>query len=213
MKLRLLYPLLMLVTVSSFGHLFQVDDWLLEREKKGIKVFTKKSRWGKLRDSKAEMLLPNAKAKDLVKFLSDFDNYPNWVPRCREAKVLARISDVEFIAYMIFKSPWPVADRDCVVRVRIEEDPVLGTITIRETSEPKYINNRLGVVRIEQMFSTWRIVPQADGLMVTNEYSTNPGGSIPDWLTNTQSVDNPYDIFTTIQNRIPSASKGKSNNK
>jgi len=187
-----------------------VDDWLLEREKKGIKVFTKKSRWGRLKDSKAEMLLPNAKAEELVKFLCDYDNYPNWVPRCREAKVLARISDTEFIAYMIFKSPWPVADRDCVLRVRIQRDPATGAITINETSEPHYVTRRSNVIRIEQMFSLWRIVPQSDGLMVTNENSTNPGGSIPDWLTNTQSVDNPYDIFTTIQNTIPSANKGKS---
>jgi hypothetical protein len=210
---KTIHFLLLALVLSSFTWRFQIDDWLLEREKKGIKVFTKKSRWGKLRDSKAEMLLPNAKIDELVKFICDFDNYPNWVPRCREAKVLARISDNEFIAYMIFRSPWPVADRDCVVRVKLTRDPATGTVNIHETSEPKYINRRSNVIRIEQMYSNWRIVPQAGGLMVTNEYSTNPGGSIPDWLTNTQSVDNPYDIFTTIQNVIPSANKGKSKNK
>lgn len=214
MKPKLIHLLLVVVTLSSFGVRFQVDDWLLEREKKGIKVFTKKSRWGRLRDSKAEMLLPNAKIDELIKFITDFDQYSTWVPRCREAKVLARISDTEFIAYMIFKSPWPVADRDCVVRVKIDRDPSTGIVIIRETSEPKYVNRRSNVIRIEQLFSVWRIVPQAGGgLMVSNENSTNPGGTIPDWLTNTQSVDNPFDIFTTIQNTLHSASKGKSSNK
>lgn len=213
MKFKLVHLILLSLSLSSFTFRFQVDDWLLEREKKGIKVFTKKSRWGRLRDSKAEMLLPNAKVEDLVRFITDFDSYPKWVPRCREAKVLARISDNEFIAYMIFKSPWPVADRDCVVRVKVERDPTTGIVVIRETSEPKYVNRRSNVVRIEQMSSVWRIVPQKGGLLVSNENSTNPGGTIPDWLTNTQSVDNPYDIFTTIQNTIPSASKGTSKNK
>ena len=212
MRIRVLYLSLLVLVLSSYTWQSQVDDWLLERERKGIKVFTKKSRWGRLRDSKAEMLLPNAKINELVKFISDFDNYPNWVPRCQEAKVLARISDNEFIAYMIFKSPWPVADRDCVLRVRIDHDPT-GTVTINETSEPRYVTRRSNVIRIEQMFSIWRIVPQSGGLMVTNENSTNPGGTIPDWLTNTQSVENPYDIFTTIQKAIPSADKGKSTNK
>jgi ribosome-associated toxin RatA of RatAB toxin-antitoxin module len=212
-KIRPTYLFLAALTLCSFASHFQVDDWLLEREKKGIKVFTKKSRWGRLKDSKAEMFLPNARMDEMIKFISDFDNYPNWVPRCREAKVLARISDNEFIAYMIFKSPWPVADRDCVVRVRIDRDPVSGIVRIRETSEPKYINRKSNIVRIEQMFSTWDIVPQSNGLMVTNINSTNPGGSLPDWLTNTQSVDNPFDIFTTIQKVIPSSDKGKSNNK
>lgn len=202
--------LLMLLLLTSFStNWLQVDDWLLEREKKGIKVFTKKSRWGRLRDSKAEMLLPSAKIDELVKFICDFDNYPNWVPRCREAKVVARISDTEFIAYMVFHSPWPVADRDCVVRVKVDRNVATGVVIINETSEPRYVNRRSNVVRIEQMLSVWTITPQDGGLMVTNQNSTNPGGSIPDWLTNTQSVDNPYDIFTTIQNAIPSVSKGK----
>ena len=106
-----------------------------------------------------------------------------------------------------------MADRDCAVRVKITRDATTGAVSIHETSEPRYINRRSDVVRIEQMYSDWRIVPQKDGLMVTNEYSTNPGGAIPDWLTNTQSVDNPFDIFTTIQNVIPSANKGSSKNK
>ncbi len=210
MKIRVIHLLLLVLTLTSFTWRFQVDDWLLERERKGIKVFTKKSRWGRLRDSKAEMLLPNGNINDLVAFICNFDNYPNWVPRCREAKVMARISDSEFIAYMIFKSPWPVADRDCVVRVKVERDPATGAVTIHETSEPRYVSRRSNVIRIEQMFSTWRIVPQSGGLKVTNENSTNPGGDIPDWLTNTQSVDNPYNIFTTIQNSITSSDKGKS---
>jgi len=211
-RIRALYLSLLVLVLSSYTWQSQVDDWLLERERKGIRVFTKKSRWGRLKDSKAEMLLPNAKIDELVKFLCNFDNYPNWVPRCREAKVMARISDTEFIAYMVFKSPWPVADRDCVLRVRVVREPSTGIVTINETSEPRYVTRRSNVIRIEQMFSIWRIVPQRDGLMVTNENSTNPGGALPDWLINTQSVDNPYDIFTTIQKAIPSSDKGKSNN-
>ena len=198
----------LLIAMSMVAMSFQVDDWLLAREKKGIKVFTKKSRWGKLRDSKAEMILPNTNVEAIVKMIVDFDSYQLWLPRCGNAKVLARLSDNEFIAYMVFKSPWPVSDRDCVVRVRVERDAD-GGVTIHETSEPKYINKKSNVVRIEQMFSTWHFVPRGDGVAVSNEYSTNPGGDIPDWLTNTQSVENPYDIFVTIQNSIPSVNTGK----
>ncbi|MCW3127550.1 MAG: Collagenase-related protease [Bacteroidetes bacterium] len=208
MKLRTLYLPLLLLTLTSFTW-FQVDDWLLEREKKGIKVFTRKGKWGKLRDSKADMILPSTKVEEVVKFLTDFDNYPNWMPRCRTAKILARFSDSEFIGYTVVKCPWPLADRDCVVRVKVQRDPATGIVVINETSEPKYINKKDNVVRIEQMFATWRIVPKGDGTQVTNEYSSNPGGGIPDWMTNTQSVDNPYDMFTTIQNALPSSKSGK----
>jgi len=211
-KSKLIYLLLVMVTLPAFGKLWQVDGWLLSREKEGIKVFTKKSRWGKLRDSRAEMLLPGTKIDDVVKLIADFDGYPHWLPRCRTAKVLARMSDNEFIGYMVFHSPWPVADRDCVVRVRIDRDSTSGAVTIRETSEPKYINSKSDVVRIEQMYSVWHITPHGDAISVSNEYASNPGGEVPDWLTNTQSVENPYAMFSTLKTAIPSANnaKGKS---
>jgi hypothetical protein len=34
-----------------------------------------------------------------------------------------------------------------------------------------------------------------------NEYSSNPGGNIPDWLVNTQSVDNPMSTFENLQEK------------
>ena len=187
----------------------QIDDWMLERNKKGIRVFTKKSKWGKLKDSKAEMLVSNSSIDDLVKLITNFDNYSNWLPRCRVAKVVARISDNEFIGYMVFKCPWPLPDRDCAVRVKVDKAPN-GTVTITETSEPKYVSKHSDIVRIEQLSSVWKLVPGTGGILVSNENATNPGGNIPDWLTNTQAVDNPFDIFTTIQTVIPQAkSKGK----
>lgn len=207
MKTRILYLLLLTVFLSSFSW-WQVDGWLLEREKKGIKVFTRKGKWGKLRDSKAVMVIPSASVDDVVRFISDFDNYPNWVPRCRSAKVLARLSDNEFIGYTVLKCPWPLADRDCVMRVKVDRNPATGEVVITETSEPRYINHKSDVVRIEQMYATWRIVPSGSGAAVTNEYSSNPGGGIPDWMTNTQSVEQPYEMFTTIQNAIPHSGSG-----
>ena len=196
--------------IATVAMSLQIDGWLLERNKKGIKVFTRKGKWSKLRDSKADMLVPNTSVEDIIKLLTDFDNFPNWLPRCRFGKVVARLSDSEFIGYMVFKSPWPVADRDCAVRVKVEQDPATGAVTIHETSEPHQVTRKSDVVRIEQLNSVWHLVPQGNDVQVTNEYATNPGGNIPEWLTNTQSVESPFDVFSTIQQVMPSVkSKGK----
>ncbi len=202
MKLRGKFVLLLLVVMalSSFRKANPVDDWVYEREKKGIKIFTKKSKWGRLRDSKAVMLV-NESPEQMVQLLTDFEKYPTWLPRCKKARVLARLSENEFIAHIVFNAPWPVADRDCVVRIKIEKDPATGMILITEVSEPKYLKEQEGVVRIQQLVATWKLVPKSTGTEVTNEYSSNPGGNIPDWMTNTQSVDNPLATFENIQQR------------
>jgi len=106
--------------------------------------------------------------------------------------------------------PWPLKDRDCVVRIKVLTDGATGATTIIETSEPKYINVSEGVVRIEQMQSVWRLTPKQGGIEVCNEYASNPGGDVPDWLTNTTAVDNPYDIFSHIQTVVSPAQKIKS---
>lgn len=175
----------------------EANEWVYEREKKGIKVFTKKSKWGRLRDSKAVMLL-NSTPDEIAQTLLDYENFARWVPRCSASRIVARLSENEFIAYTAYKSPWPVADRDCVVRVKVSRDSK-GGITIQQTSEPKYLKEKEGVVRIQQMVGIWKLTPTANGTEVLNEYSVNPGGNIPDWLINTQCVEAPIETFEKLQ--------------
>lgn len=188
---------LAVISLSSFRQQKTGDEWVYEREKKGIKVFTKKGKWGKFRDSKATMVVKTS-PEEMLNLITNFDSYHTWLPRCKKARIIARISESEFIAHIIFDAPWPVADRDCVVRVKVERN-ANGTIIIRETSEPKYIDSEDGVVRIQQMTALWKLTPTAEGTEVLNEYASNPGGSLPDWMTNTQSVENPMVTFENLK--------------
>ncbi len=199
---RILIVFLALLSLASFRSAPQQTGggWVYERDKKGIKIFTRKSKWGKLRDSRASMVVAIS-PDQMLKVLTDFNNYKTWMPRCRKSGVVARLSDNEFIVHMVFNGTWPVKDRDCVVRVKWEKDPKTGIIVITETSEPKYIREEDDAVRIQQLVATWKLIPTNGGTEVVNEYSSNPGGNIPDWLTNTQSVDNPYSTFENLQEK------------
>ena len=195
---RILIVFLAFISLTSFKK--QVDDWVYEREKKGIKVFTKKGKWGHLRDSKATMLIA-AKPEQMLSVLTDFDNYKTWYPRCSKSRIVARLNENEFIVQLHFNAPWPVKDRDCVIRVKVQKDKATGAITLVETSEPKYIMEETDVVRIQQIQAIWKLTPKNGGTEIINEYSSNPGGNIPDWMTNTQSVDNPIATFENLQEK------------
>lgn len=139
---------------------------------------------------------------EMMKLLTDFDNYHTWMPRCSKSRMVARLSDNEFIAHLHFEAPWPVKDRDCVVRVKVVKDSKNGSITITQTSEPKYLKAENDVVRIEQLVSTWKLIPKNGGTEVVNEYASNPGGNIPDWMVNTESVDQPMQTFENLQQKV-----------
>ena len=193
--------LLAFLSLSSFHRQQTGSEWVYEQSKKGIKVFTKKSKWGHLRDARAVMQV--AKTPDeMMKLLTDFDNYHTWMPRCSKSRMVARLSDNEFIAHLHFEAPWPVKDRDCVVRVKVVKDSKNGSITITQTSEPKYLKAENDVVRIEQLVSTWKLIPKNGGTEVVNEYASNPGGNIPDWMVNTESVDQPMQTFENLQQKV-----------
>jgi ribosome-associated toxin RatA of RatAB toxin-antitoxin module len=196
--------LLAIISLSSFRMpQQQVDGWVYEREKKGIKVFTKQSKWGRLRDSKAMMTVAST-PEQMLQLLTDFDHYKSWMPRCKKSHLLARIGDNEYIIHLVFSAPWPVKDRDCVVDVKVSKEPKTGVIVITEVSQPKYIREEADVVRIQHLVATWKLTPKDGGTEVVNEYSSNPGGNIPDWMTNTQSVDNPMSTFENLQDRSTS---------
>lgn len=143
----------------------------------------------------------HATADEVIRLITDVNQYPKWLPRCKSARIVAHINPNEFLVYICYDLPWPVADRDCVSRMKITRE-ANGTTTITSTCEPKYIKEENGVVRVTQMVGKWKITPRANGVEVMNEYSSDPGGSLPDWLINSHSVDNPYEMFSIIQEKM-----------
>lgn len=197
---RILVVFLAFISLASFKKQQQVDEWVYEREKKGIKVFTKKGKWGNLRDSKAVMVVSGS-PQTIYNFLTDFSNYNTWYPRCSKSRVLAKLSENEMIVQLHFNAPWPVKDRDCILRIKTVRDAKTGAITMYQTSEPKYSREESDVVRIQQIQAVWKLTPKNGGTEIINEYASNPGGNIPDWMTNTQSVENPLVTFENIQEK------------
>ena len=198
---KLLILFLAFLSLTSFRHPTPQDnDWVYEREKKGIKIFTKKSKWGHLRDCKAIMTVSST-PEQMLKVLTDIDDYKTWMPRCKKSQLVARLNDHEFIIHLVFTAPWPVKNRDCVVRLKVEKDAKTGIILVTEISEPKYLKEDADVVRIQQLVATWRLTPVEGGTQIINEYASNPGGNIPDWMVNTQSVENPLATFENLQEK------------
>ncbi len=182
------------------------DEWLLAQEKRGIKIFTKKSKWGKLKDARAVMMV-NSTPEEVLRALTDFENFTNWMPRCKSAKRLANINENEFIVRLVFNAPWPLRDRECLLRMRIERESD-GTITLFQDSEPRYLKGDDQYARIERMNAVWRMTPKAGNRTeVMNEYSSDAGGDIPDWLVNTQSVENPFQTFNNLQQNLSATTK------
>jgi hypothetical protein len=197
--------LLMCVVISSIAAV-KIEDWKLGENKEGIQVYTRKSEFGKIRTSKAEMFIAVPAAK-VVEALMDFNNYSKWFPSCIGAAILTRVSDNEFMSQLKYKTPWPFPNMDCVERMIIDRRPGGDTTFIRVKAEPKYIGPTGNLVRIREMEDTWQIVSVRGGTQVTNVYYADLGNFVPYFIANTQAVDIPYNIFHNMRDFISSGQK------
>ena len=192
--------ILFLVLSTSVSLSSDIDDWKLGADKEGIKIYTKKSEQGKIRTSRAEMYL-NVPVSKIVEVLSDYDNFSKWFPNCLEAKILKNTSTNESISHVVYKTPWPLPNVDCIQKMIVDK-AIADTLYIRVSALPDYIPSCKGSARVKEMQGSWKIVTVKGGVMVTNIYYSDMANLLPYWLANTQSVEIPYSIFHNMREFI-----------
>ncbi len=194
-------------SLSFFGllfialSLFAQDNWKLEREKNGIKVFTRKTAKASMKESKTEIYL-KGNPEELIKFFKDISSHKTWMHRISTSKLLKKLNENEFHVYYIASAPWPVSNRDAVVHYKIQKENN-GNYVITATGIPNEIPEEKGLVRIPKLYSTWEFFKQPNGttkLIYTS--LSEPGGGIPEWLANSGATDTPFNTVAALKDKV-----------
>lgn len=175
------------------------DTWKLEKDKNGIRVYSRHLQGSKLKEVKVNCDL-NATLSQLVAFVSDIDHYKDAVYRVAEAYVVKRVSDREFYFYNETDISWPASNRDLVMHMIFQMDHPNRTLHIRGTNVPGMVPQKKGVVRIPHWRSLWTIREIAENkLHVEYVFSVDPGGELPIWLINALVAVGPYHSFSNME--------------
>lgn len=114
-----------------------------------------------------------------------------WMAQCAEDYVIeeneaARVQ----ISYHRTKAPWPVADRDSINRAELRVDLARHRVFLpfEAISHPK-VPPVHGAVRMPFLRGHWILQPVHGGNATDVEYQVhaNPGGSLPEWMSNMAS--------------------------
>ncbi len=177
------------------------SDWKLEKDKNGIKVFTRKLPEASLKDYRVEATFDMSVDK-LLKIITDFENYKNWFANTAECYLIEKVSDTELIQYFEAKAPWPVSNRDCVTRFKINKKSN-GNIRIDLDLAEGYYKDKKNVVHIPAFEGYWELTKIADNkVKAVQQVASDPGGGIPDWLANAFIVDTPFDSFSNLKKQF-----------
>lgn len=133
--------------------------------------------------------------------IEDVKSHTKWMHRCAESAVVKNVGPTEDIVYNRTDSPWPISDRDVVLRTkRIVNDKgdevLLAFQNIRSELKPELD----GVVRMPKLAGFYKLTKLSDGrTKVVYQVDADVGGSLPDWIVKRVVKDMPYETLSNLR--------------
>ena len=109
------------------------------------------------------------------------------------------------ICYTVKDMPWPASDRDAVVHVKVNHLNE-NSMNVTVKSVDGYVAKKDGLVRVPTSHVVWNVKQTAPGkLQIIYEAQADPGGSIPDWITNMFLTKGPLESFKKLRGMLEKA--------
>jgi len=199
-----LFALVLIPGIAGAEVLKPDAGWELEKDKKGVKVYLKQEEGRKIKSFWAETTL-DAPIEKVIAALQNIEDMPNWMPNCKETKLLERPSETEMVFYMVLDLPM-VSDRDYVQRTVGEELPGGGIKMTAQAIEYDAKPPVDGKVRITDAEFTTILMPVEGGTKTVIQQIgyTDPGSNMPAWIINGQLTGTPYKMMRNLHELIGS---------
>lgn len=190
------FPILLLAQKTSPE---KDANWKLEKDKNGIRVYSRHLTDSKLKELKVNCDL-NGTMSQLVAYICGIEYYTEVVYRSAEAYMVKQVSESEFYFYNRTDMPWPVSDRDLVLHIRFQMDPATRILSVFADDVSGMVPLKKEVVRVPHWRAVWTIrALDAKRLRVEYRFAVDPGGGLPAWLVNSLAAQGPYDSFSKME--------------
>jgi hypothetical protein len=181
------------------------NEWRLSKSDKlhQIKVYVKNEEGKNIRSFRVEAML-DAPLEVVARVQADVDSYIRWYFAVLEVKLLKKVSDKEFIFYMVHDAPIGTPDRDVILKATIEPMTTKKPfVVVKMTSIPDYAPARPPYVRMTAENYVVKLTPQGkDKTLLESEGFIDPGGTAPSWAVNFVQGKGPYTNMMGMQRMI-----------
>jgi len=197
---QFLYLFFFILVISSYS--FSQANWTLKLDKDGIKIYTKNVENSSFKAIKTVCTISSSLSV-LTAVLLDINSSVDWVYATKSCTLLKQISPSELFYYSEVNVPWPISNRDFIVRLKVTQDEKTKIVTVDGENRPAFLPEKKNIVRIKQCYSRWLIEPLHNGeVKVEYELQVDPGGSVPAWLINMFATKGPYESFKKLRIQV-----------
>jgi len=198
---RVLLLMVLPMLAAATTPLHAQSDWESKKNKDGIQVWVREIADLPLKESKATVIFVGNVDK-VMATIFDYTSYGDWAPRFIEAREVSRPTENVIISYSLNDSPWPVTDRDMVMRNTIERREN-GSVYIGMEAVKGEVPLHKTAVRMEMYKGYYLLEPKpGNQVAVTYQAVMDPAGSIPAWMANMAVVDTPYDLLYNLRRQV-----------
>lgn len=175
-------------------------QWRLARDEQGIRIYLRTVPGSAYQAYRGEMEVA-ASIAAIRALHEDVSGSCRWVHACRSMRLLDYTGDLAW-TYTRIAMPWPVRDRDLVLRVRSETRPD-GELIRHLQADAGRLPEQADALRVQQLQGEWRLQPLANGhTRVIYQVQTEPGGQVPAWLANSFVLDAPFNTLQALRRQL-----------
>lgn len=196
---QIVYGCLLVVLSSASFQVKGQDRWVLKTDKEGIQLYTKSVKGSPYKALKTVCTLQTS-LSSVAAVLLDVKRSQEWVYGTSSCGILKQESPSVVYYYAEMGMPWPVTNRDFIIRISMTQDPVSKVITVVAENKPDYIPENKKLVRIPNSSGKWLIESLGNGrVRVEYQLYVDPGGSVPATLVNMFSAKGPIESFNNLR--------------
>lgn len=192
--------LTIILTLLNYSYSFSVD-WELEKNKDGIKVYTRNVAASSIKEYKA---LANVKASriEIARVLTRVGDLENWMPNVEKSNLIRKVNATSLIAHYTVDLTWPADDRDIVLDLWVETDNDKGITFIRMKENLTAFDEVSGYIRMKKASGFYKLTTNGNSTDIEYQFHAEPGGSLPNSVINMFIVDGPYDIIQALREKV-----------
>ena len=173
---------LALVLAPVFPAAVRASPWKAEMTEQGLTVSTREVPGRDLPLVKAEGTIAE-NMYDLLAVLNDVRRHTEWMVSISRSELLARPSEFDLLVYFFFDAPWPVSNRDAVVRIKVLRSQSGHAVMVSMKGSSSRQRPPGSAIRAPRLNATARLRMLGRGLTwVRYEIDIDPGGWLPRWL-------------------------------
>lgn len=178
------------------------NNWVVQKEKDGIKISNRHSPTSSFNDVRVEVDLPG-NIDQLSAILLDVNKYTEWAYATKKSVLIKQLAPAKLIYYSEIEVPWPATDRYFYADFELIKDPTGHTMQVVSSSTSYDAPAPKDLVKVPYSRGSWSVT-QLSKKTIHVDYilELDPGGSLPAWVVNLFASKGPLETFENIKAKM-----------